>query len=64
VKRLLLAPLIGLALLASGAAAAADLVNVHVHGLNNAGRIQIHIHNIVHNVQLLNDNTLTFDIDP
>ena len=57
-------PLIAILLVLSAGAAAGDLVNVHVHGLNNAGRVDIHIHNIVHNPQLLSDNTLMFEVAP
>ena len=69
-KKLIVAAILGtVAVLGSASIAAGtgDLVNVggvnvDLHGLNNAGRMQVHIHNIVHNVQILNDGTLTFDI--
>ena len=63
-KRLLIAPLVAVMLFASGAVAAADLVNVHIHGLTNAGRIQVHVHHVVSNVKVLSDGTLTFDALP
>ena len=51
IRRSLLAIALLLALVLGGAAtAAASLVNVHIHGLSNAGRTQVHIHNLVHNV--------------
>ncbi len=42
--------------------AEASLVNIHIHG-TNLGRTQVHIHHVVHNVQILDDGTLSFEID-
>ena len=63
-RKLLVAPFVALLLFGSGFVAAADLVNVHIHGLNNAGRIQVHIHQVVQNVQVLSDGSLVFEIAP
>ena len=63
IRRSLVAIALLLALVLGGAAtAAASLVNVHIHGLSNAGRTQVHIHNLVHNVSLDADGTLLFEI--
>ena len=63
-RMLLVAPFVALLLAASGLVAAADLLNVHVHGLNNAGRVQVHLHQVVQNVQVLSDGSLLFEIAP
>ncbi len=63
IRKSLLAMALLLTLVLGGAAtAAASLVNVHIHGLSNAGRTQVHIHNLVHNVSLDADGTLLFEI--
>ena len=51
-------------LLGGAATAAASLLDVHIHGLTNAGRTQVHIHNLVHNVSVDVDGTLQFEIGP
>ena len=58
IRKSLLAMALLLTLVLGGAAtAAASLVNVHIHGLSNTGRTQVHIHNVVHNVSLDADGT-------
>ncbi len=64
IRKSLLAIALLLTLVLGGAATAASLVNVHIHGLSNAGRTQVHIHNLVHNVSVDADGTLLFEIDP
>jgi len=63
-RKLLFAPFVALLLMGSGIVAAGDLVNVHIHGLTNAGRIQVHIHHVVSNIQVLSDGSLLFEILP
>lgn len=52
------------ALVGSGSndATADPLVNVHVHGTNLA-RTQVHVHHVVHNVRVLDDGSIEFEIE-
>jgi len=59
-KAVLTAGLLATVFLGGAVTAAASLVNVHVHGLTNTGRTQIHIHYLVHNVSIDADGTLLF----